>query len=424
MPRIPTDDVLDLASSHPLSAEDVFLSPRVVDEGAFEDYAGRLRKMLEHAAASAANLRDLAERLDRARVGLDELGERYNRQMADSEALSERIERSESDVHALLSDATDRAASCAKFEETLDGLIDSKVRAFELRLARAMDDIWAEFDARANRQREACATMLDTLAEAHKSFDAEAASGSRHVLEELRQTCAYAEKLAGIAVNGDGEPAAQSLQAAIDTARNVSRDLRATTHELRSTQEQARAESRGLEDSVEGLRRHLQILDEKRRSMEEAIRFALSASTETESGLTSNIARAEELAVSVESLQRRAEEACEALSRETTNAENACSTSVQCAAKLADTADALRAASDRLDPWRAVLLEGAAEGALPPAILSVIEHFRAEIGADLGRMASAMNAIASRAMTGVPAGNGAGRVVVRSVAPATERAGV
>ncbi|MGQ0627081.1 MAG: hypothetical protein ACT4PL_03155 [Phycisphaerales bacterium] len=204
------------------SAREVFVSPRVVDQGAFNDFAQMLRQLIEQAGEQAEGLRAAAKEAETARAGLREA-------LASGQARAESLTRTLGMIDQRTTEA-ERAMSAAK---------DA---------AATLDQVRRETEAAGAAQRTALAEYVEG---AVRSFE-----GRVRSLEETLAG-AFEQRVAAIVHHG-----VQSAQGATETldhaaAGAVSRLTEATRTAERFVNEAADEGGRRLrgqaDESVERL---------------------------------------------------------------------------------------------------------------------------------------------------------------------------
>jgi len=257
---------------HPSSsiADQVLLTPRVLDEGAFETFAGRLRALIRDASdrerrliATSASVSDIgqtlrdgagqiAERLESANTLLPKLEER----LAEADAMLERA----LDPHVIAGQVRDRldelsADRVREFDSLASALlerIESAGRDVAVRVESAVHDLDQRVTARMTQAEERIATLVNHLEQRDREATTRATALERGVSEAIRRATAQAEqeaseRIVGIRrqigdVVGTGEANAGVL---IDrlTAHENEAESRMRTVEASAQQELSRAAS-------------------------------------------------------------------------------------------------------------------------------------------------------------------------------------
>jgi chromosome segregation ATPase len=148
------------------AVEEVFLSPRVVDAGAFADFAGRLREVVRQADAAGRSLhgvvgeaREVLDSLKGEQSGSRTRLEAFSKVLA---TLDERAKRLEGLVEA----AESRAASLPDIERKVGALVESALAKIAARAEEAAGGL----DARLNSVSTEAATRLGQIrAQAERS---------------------------------------------------------------------------------------------------------------------------------------------------------------------------------------------------------------------------------------------------------------
>jgi len=340
---------------------EVFLSPRVLDQNAFEELAATLRDLVRGASEEAGALRAALEGAHRVRA---EIADTTGKQRATLEistkvlrALSARAEA----LEQTLAKVENGQALLDKLSLDSERMVASRVAALETRLGESTRAIELRLGAAGERAR-ATATSLETVVsratdlvetdaskrdglsltalveraeEARAGLDAIGASLERAHIDATRSTNRLSETLGGCMKLQEGlEARGQMLVRSIETS--IARS------------ERAAQDAADMTDSVRGLADSLQ--------------SALDRATTEREALAADAARVERAA-------NRAEDA------------------------VAQAREIMRS----LEAWRPILEDTVVTPqTLPPALLRIVELFRREIGQDLVRMASAMQTVAER----------------------------
>jgi len=163
-------------------ADQVFLSPRVVDERAFEDFAARLRELVDKAAASGAALRASTAEIRAAKATLEELGATYKRELANAGALLEQVQGRRNEVQQLLDRVPAHMLDPVSFDRLLDEAMSDRLAVFETKLAACIDTFVTELDQRIEARRS---EIRDLLAEAG-SVEALANRHAEFIIDAVR----------------------------------------------------------------------------------------------------------------------------------------------------------------------------------------------------------------------------------------------
>lgn len=248
------------------AAAGVFLSPRVVDRGAFEDFAGQLRGLIERAAAE----RELLERAAaRAEAWLERVrgeGAGLESRLSAAERSAEAIGRQVSQLEGAMASVVARVAEAAGAEDRLAKLAAETPRKIEtevrLVVQLAQDRVRAVHDEAAARALHLEHTAERRLSEAEAGLAEalgrveERAGAARDALEQsvgaleerlakladqiirftgpglraISQVCDRAERIAG---GGEG-PAAGGLGALVERAERAAASAEAMAAKLES----------------------------------------------------------------------------------------------------------------------------------------------------------------------------------------------
>jgi len=142
-------------SSQPDAIREVFLSPRVVDREAFNDYAGSLRRLIEQAGGQAEALRAAAQDADVAKTALKELAGKHQAKFDLASKVLAGLDQRAAEAEKLLGAARDAVASLDALRTEADRIVADHVARLETRLEGVFGDVQTrlarlEHDARAH----------------------------------------------------------------------------------------------------------------------------------------------------------------------------------------------------------------------------------------------------------------------------------
>ncbi|MDY7109244.1 MAG: hypothetical protein SYC29_11475 [Planctomycetota bacterium] len=367
-----------------IDRDDIFLTPRVVDQGAFNDLAGTLHALIEDAgeamerlderleavrrsAAKPAAASDrLQERLrlgarmlkafqgqiDRAAAVVGSLDEHCRR----TEALQRQIEQRPAEIEQRFAEFEQRAAEItARAWRQVDNAVGEAVRRAEKMIVEKRDELLSldEAERRIDRfTHQALREIESRLAERDATFEA---TGQR--LDQLRHR---ADRLAGL------------IDELETRAASISTTLNDSSGELRAKA----AEARRLIQQCEDIRT---ALNDARRGAED---------------------RVDEVAVRCErleaSLRRRLVQTSSAWQRmgRCIGRATAASRSLRPGAEIAAE---LRTVLAELEPWKRLLLETERdEKGMPRPVGRMVEGLRGGLGLDMARISATMRELARK----------------------------
>lgn len=128
---------------------DVFLSPRVVDRGAFEEYATRLRSIISEASGEAARLRESAAGSLSLREELKSATTRTADQAQRAVELARLLGERVASLQRSLAEAGALADRLGGFEARLEEAARSRLAAFEDRIAAKVESLVARAESEA-----------------------------------------------------------------------------------------------------------------------------------------------------------------------------------------------------------------------------------------------------------------------------------
>jgi ABC-type transporter Mla subunit MlaD len=227
-------------------AEGVFLSPRVLDRGAFEEYSARLRALLEQVAAQGLALRSSsadAERLVAAlRAQFADRSEALESASRLAQSMNERLV----EARNILGKAGDLAGLAADFDARTQRIIDDKIAAVE----RRFSEIIERFGKSTQERVQQAATQAAAAAEQARAERDETRrmieTIARPATQALTDQVTRAEALVATGAGGLGDMAqlAQRLgEASIKAELNIAA--------LKGASETAATTVRGLQTSLD-----------------------------------------------------------------------------------------------------------------------------------------------------------------------------
>jgi hypothetical protein len=386
-------------------ADEIFLSPRVIDRAAFESYSARLRELIDSVSAQRAELATTAAQAAETHKGLSELGGKNRESLDLATKLLRTLSQKTGDVESMLSRAEVIAQSAAKFEQEADRIIGARVSALEKRMAESMEGFARQLQSQVDAKAREFTKSLEELKVARESIKKQVDTNVVASVTALREACEKAELLVGhrAATTKDAAgrtPTAGSLGDLVRRASEAAERSEAALKGFNEIEQRADASVQRLSESLNGSIEFMDRAAKHKDALVESLQTALAASEEAQKNLTERATDAARIFKPISELRRNAEETAARLQALVNQAETAQSGGATITHELRELIGRTEAAADRLAPWRPVLLDGAGELDLPPAICELIDRIRAEVSTDLSKMAAAMNLIASRASQG------------------------
>ncbi len=172
------------------SIEDVFLTPRVIDQNAFTRYSETLKALIREASGSGDTLRTSAQSahvlVEESRAAGQDLRTKIEAGAKLVKMFDERIER----TSAAIEEAAARARRVEELDKNIDKNVAERLEALEARLAGVFDT----FESRANQAEQRLVTAEQTaLRHAEKLEELAASLESRLGELEERSTRVVAE---------------------------------------------------------------------------------------------------------------------------------------------------------------------------------------------------------------------------------------
>lgn len=367
---------------------EVFLSPRVIDQTAFEAYASRLRGMIDELRAEASAARAAAEANAASAAALRELDRKTKSQAELAAKLLRAVNQRAEQLDAATAKAADHARVAQLFEAEAERIVAECAGRFRARLDAAIDEKSADL------QRRAGASSASLLAR----------------LTELESACARAERVLGDASSGAGlTGAAARVERALEHASGAESRLDAA-------RERAERAVNGLAAALDSSVALAEQTAARQSALDQSLREAIRACAATEHGLMERLNEARAMHQGAEAFVERLRGATAEARRAIDRAEGLAGRAAAAASSMHAAAREMDDAAARLEPWRRVLIDEAECDDLPAPLARLIDQVRHELGQDLAKMASAMSLIARGAQTSVRAGRG-GRSTAAGEAP-------
>jgi hypothetical protein len=146
---------------------EVFLSPRVVDQGAFSDLAGELRRLVADASAHAQALRAAGAEAQVARESLKDITTRSKPQVEAAIRAMQAVEGRASEAQGLLSTASASMSRLEQLREEIERQTDARVREAERAIEERVSAAARLLDERLIAAQR---VLADRLAEGERSL--------------------------------------------------------------------------------------------------------------------------------------------------------------------------------------------------------------------------------------------------------------
>ncbi|MDX2114680.1 MAG: hypothetical protein SFZ24_03540 [Planctomycetota bacterium] len=363
---------------------DLFLSPRVIDRAAFEDFAARLRALIDDAAARGSAVRLASADAEKLHALLTEASRKNAEQVELSARVLKTLAQRTSEVDALLARAADLASAGAQMESRLAAIVDRRVAELDARAADLGRQLAAAHEEHASRLSAAVEAAEARVASAMERLDRARAT----LVQQTETTVFAAEKL----LRAQCERAEKLLSAPAGLTNNLERIETAARRAETAAQQlagiHARAESAAtqLARSLDGSIAFSDELIAQRQSLDAQTARALE-----------KVHEARKLLEPAQAIEARAGATADKLAEAAARAADAQAKARSIAAEVQRTVGLAADALEMLEPWRAVLLEPSPDGPLPEPIINLIARMRGELAHDLASVATAMQAIAAKA---------------------------
>jgi len=461
--------------------DEVFLSPRVVDQRAFEDLAGVLKSLLSEVREEASSLRVALSEAKAARTDITTASEKQRSQLELTAKLLKALGNKADAVDSASHRAEQRLEKLDSITSNLDETIEARLAAFDTRLTERLGDAERARDKATEAARTAAdalsvkleatakdvetqaterlrsaqeetvqatnamhtaaevavqriadsvedhAATADTQAASHmqqlKSMAArctkDVEEAASHVSEELASSIERAEAIAGMRDAAGVTPLAE-VAAHAQEAAEAARASLARIEDIRSEAAMAVTD---LEDRLAEAKMLLDLAASRQDKATESLNETIETVANAERRMMQQAERAREVMEPIAQIRDEAHSEAERLLQIQDEASQTIDVSRSSAESMKALMIDLRDAASKLEPWRDLLLgRDVGERDLPKPLLDVVQRFRASIARDLSKMAAAMNMIAQQADTSVAFKDDAPELVIRPTTAAAPAA--
>ncbi len=382
----------------------VFLSPRVIDEQAFEDYAGRLRSLLDESSTAASDARSILDELRslssndavKRQKTLVEAGAKLVKVVdAKTAQLDGTRSETESLIQRLEAAASKATSASSDIDERLDAALTQRTAAFEKRIDERVRTLSAEFESKIEARVSAITAQLTRVNETREALETIVRDATENTLVALDDAHSRAANLAGwdpvdiVDGAGVGQPTRDSLADLMQRAEAKQREALGAIDALACLKDDAAALVGTLTTSLDTTRTGLCELDVERESLEHRVEAA-----------TLEARRVGEGAKALMELNDRAGITAKELASLLAESRSLREQDAESEARLRDAVRSAHAAIAELKPWHEVCFtspEDAQRVSLPPVLQAIANRFQDGLARDIGDMASALRTVADRA---------------------------
>ena len=181
-------------SSGPLSqpeagaASEIFLSPRVVDREAFNDFSQTLRHLISEAQSNAAALKVAGEQAESARIGLNELVARHQAATASGAKVLSGLDQRAGEGERVYAAAKEAAATLEAIKKTTTGAAEESRDLVARLVSEAVERAAREFEGRLEELRQRAERAFEArLADAAGAAELRTVEGARTLTETAGQ---------------------------------------------------------------------------------------------------------------------------------------------------------------------------------------------------------------------------------------------
>lgn len=359
---------------------EVFLSPRVVDKAAFDDFAAALRDLVNKAASHADPLREVTERAERTLTLIRESAARQQSRLDLALKTLAALEERSAHVERTIQRAADLAEIVERFGDQADHVMTTKL---------------SEFATRLQSESQGAAGRLAVLEERLARTEAEVARRIDKVVERL-----------GLATERDDEGVVSiDLPGLVKRAEVAHSTAAAAAYRLETACESAEARTRELKQMAEDASSAAEEARSRHESLDAELRQSVALCREADEAMRT---RADTLRALTEApiaeLKARVDDTVETLRATIEHAERSCELGYQVLSRQLTAVGELRSLLSAVEPWRPLLLGHAADRLeagdappLPPQLEEVVAAVRTRLAQDLGTLAGALGTLAAEA---------------------------
>lgn len=374
------------------SADEVFLSPRVVDQVAFEEYGRQLRSLVDALSENAGSLHTSLREAASVRAALETVTSEDRERLASASELLTKLDERATRIEAALAKADKLDEIGKTFEGEADRLLGSRVSELEKRMAQSIASFSRQLQTQLDAHNSESKVLLAKLQTGREQMDQHIEQKVSRTLNALREQCDKAEYLAGRRESGSAKAATGSLAQMIERASEVQLHAKEAIALLDDADEQTNDLHSRIASAIDSAS-----------SLVETLTSATDTAQEARASLTLDVDRASRAQRSMETESKRAEGLARKVALHTKEAKKAEGLLADSRKMAKASSNELRDALASLEPWRKVLLEPTSQAKLPEPIAELVREMRAELGTDLLTMTEAMKQVALGARAPQPA---------------------
>jgi hypothetical protein len=402
LPEFPTSaGGTDRAGGSPLAddpLQPVFVSPRVVDQRAFDDLSGRLRLLIDQAVDRQQELRASLERAAATAEGFKaaELSQQTSLEVAGRAVV--RVEERVREAERLLDRTAQIAEATDEFSRRADEIIAQKLAAFDEAVALKLAELERRSSAVEARLAEASATLERKLDAVRDDADNILTPN----IAVLNAACDRAARVLGRSETGELTP--DSLADVVSRAEAVQKSTAGAASDLREIADRAEKTRVTMGDWINTMTDLVDKLDKERNAI---ATHASRMIDEADEALKSAETRVQRLATSgdeaLEAIRPRLDEATSELRGLIEESKDTHKTSAMALRVTESALDRLRDLLATLEPWKSLVTSTGETDprALPAPLQKLLDAVRDELRQDLGRIGEALRVAAARTESAV-----------------------
>lgn len=378
--------------------DEVFLSPRVVDQRAFEVFVGKLRDAAENVEERRASLGRVADKVRELEGTLRAIVEKANDPMERANKVLEELEATSTRVEERAKALEERLLQMQDIDSVVTARIDKKLEELDKRLDERFERFVAKLNTEVDAREDALSTTFQTFEASVADMREQAEQATGDALGGMHAACGAAIEMLGYDPSEQTpQDASGGLSAIVGEAQRLRDELSESLSQSGDARLAVAELARNARNQVTRCREEADQLDARVSQLRSLLAEAVEHGGELAAELANATSRVDqsgaEIAQRSESVEKMTAELRDLLAA-AGEVQERC---VETLSTTLDAADRADASVKSLEPWAGVLLDGkTGEDALPDSIKAIIEGVRSEIRRDLADVASAMNVIAGR----------------------------
>ncbi len=164
---MPSHDARERNNTSARIRPEIFLTPRVLDQAAFEEFKTQLQSLLDNADSAGAELNSLLDQIKKTQSELKSNTDAHKSRLEIGAKLLRTLETRSDDLNNSLKTLHDHAESINALESRTTQLIDQKIREFERRIDTAFNRAAEQLHARTQERLDLLEATLERIRQEH-----------------------------------------------------------------------------------------------------------------------------------------------------------------------------------------------------------------------------------------------------------------